>query len=606
MKIFSLASTRILGIAALLYLVQVFPYTGILLMFAGGPFWVGLLIELYFVVLFFEARSGKIPRWLMAVPVLALAAYYGVFAWQRLVEIPGVEAQLRRDNSRLVLRYDPARYALVDADLAHDLDRVAVPVIYAPAPQSVTGFTANRWLSAGQCAGAQHLDFGLNTTSGPRDTCFLEIQETPRKDRLAVTRQGNARLETAWLRAEQLTEIRLNGRLLGRHRIVAIGRLFAFPLLLAGCVLIDNPSEWRCSAGFMYSTVTLDGRPAGAPPEDAQPEVAMLGLPLWTSSQRDGFQGFAENDAAVRVLHGGPSAQMAALVAGTLRRILAGEDFRVPDYMLPWVGRAPDTLAPMAGALARRLADMSVAVAGASAACVQATLPTATPLAQRDGIGWLALAQMPQTDQRDYRQCLARRPQPRWSREQMRILGNALAALPPAAYAPQAGLIADMMGLPDMTELHPALYIRSADAGRRLLPRFARDFQVHELRPANALLPALALCRLGEADAATRAEMKTRFLAGDEPGLHADDPHYGAALVMALVRLHETAFIAANRAAAIAKLQQDDHAITTATAGDRLEAWLAGRQWSAVGPGNCMTHAFTREVKLPPAMWPLP
>jgi hypothetical protein len=63
------------------------------------------------------------------------------------------------------------------------------------------------------------------------------------------------------------------------------------------------------------------------------------------------------------------------------------------------------------------------------------------------------------------------------------------------------------------------------------------------MSPQYTSLPLLAICRVGHVNAQIRSEIKKRFLEGDEPALRKDDPLWGGALVLALLKLGEREFL---------------------------------------------------------------
>ena len=58
---------------AALVALQVFPYTGVFLMIVGAAFVTGLVLHVFLIALFVEAFVGRLPRYLIAIPMQPIA-----------------------------------------------------------------------------------------------------------------------------------------------------------------------------------------------------------------------------------------------------------------------------------------------------------------------------------------------------------------------------------------------------------------------------------------------------------------------------------------------------------------------------------------------------
>jgi hypothetical protein len=104
-------------------------------------------------------------------------------------------------------------------------------------------------------------------------------------------------------------------------------------------------------------------------------------------------------------------------------------------------------------------------------------------------------------------------------------------------------------------------------------------------------LPMLAICRIGEADDAVIAEMKTRFLAAKFP--HDTDQ---SALLVTLLKLGQESFLREHLDAVLANLR------------DWSEAVLGKKGWTQTGPNNCMpkewpTTDYLSAIMAPGLKW---
>src|SRR5262249_8895635 len=91
---------------------QALPYPGIFLMMFGAPFLCGLLSHVFLIGLAVEVMLGRVPRFLLFIPLVAYGAYYAIYLKQSL-DIRTGALQLQASNPSLVLQFDPTRYSLV-------------------------------------------------------------------------------------------------------------------------------------------------------------------------------------------------------------------------------------------------------------------------------------------------------------------------------------------------------------------------------------------------------------------------------------------------------------------------------------------------------------
>jgi len=111
-RLTSLFSVWALIAFAVLGLLQLFPYTGVILMVLGGALWCGLAVQAFLIGLGVEAALGRVPRFLLVVPLAAYAGYYVMYL-QQTREIHAKAEQLRASNPSLVLPFDPTQHSLV-------------------------------------------------------------------------------------------------------------------------------------------------------------------------------------------------------------------------------------------------------------------------------------------------------------------------------------------------------------------------------------------------------------------------------------------------------------------------------------------------------------
>jgi hypothetical protein len=126
----TVSGIALLAIAAL-FALQAFPYTGLFLMIFGGALLVGLLVHVFLIGLFVEASMGRVPRALIAIPIIAYAGYYALYTYQT-IDIRQKSAQLRKENSGKIFDFDPEVYSLVTPDAQTLVGQYAIPLAYQP------------------------------------------------------------------------------------------------------------------------------------------------------------------------------------------------------------------------------------------------------------------------------------------------------------------------------------------------------------------------------------------------------------------------------------------------------------------------------------------
>ncbi len=533
MKIFSRASVW-LAVAALgSYLLQLLPFPGIFLMLLGGPFLTGLLIDLFFVALFVEALTRRLPRIFAIIPVAALVAYYGFYLQQTLA-LNARNTALHAANAIPAVPFDPDRHALVDEDSLEIVRRYAVPRAYQRYANYPEGYLVSLLTPADDCRAMANdsevrvrKSYGAGRGMGKhfRDICDLSFPDRPQLPLMEVVRSGD--IEGRLVRhgrdsGEQITEIRADGAIRARFTTYFTTRLAIFPLFLAGCVLIDEPSSWSCVAGFHRTVTALDGYSAGASAADrTAPERILLKLREYDDAELDDFHGYPQNKPFVDKASG-EAGRVADRAFAALQAALASGGAALPSGMAYAVTQMPDRLAPLAASIAARFESL---------------------INEKD---------VP----RD---------------ETQRVLDNALTAVPDADFGPLAPALFAAL---HETRRHqfqfpfPFLYIRSG--GYAPVAELKADYLNWNKKSYLKTVPVLAICRAGKADAETIAAFKTDFG-------NATDDLYRQALAVALLKLGQRDFLRQN----IGVMRRNTR--------DWLTMLLDGKGWNATGPNNCMT-----------------
>jgi len=91
---------------------QWLPIPGAYLTFLGGALLCGLALHAFLLGLLVEAAAGKLPRFLIVIPLAAYGGYYFMYLKQGW-EIGAKAAQMQAGNPLLVRKFDPTVNSLV-------------------------------------------------------------------------------------------------------------------------------------------------------------------------------------------------------------------------------------------------------------------------------------------------------------------------------------------------------------------------------------------------------------------------------------------------------------------------------------------------------------
>ena len=315
-RLTSLFSVWALIAFAVLGLLQLFPYTGVILMVLGGALWCGLAVQAFLIGLGVEAALGRVPRFLLVVPLAAYAGYYVMYL-QQTREIHAKAEQLRASNPSLVLPFDPTQHSLVLPQMHAQLvaGHYDVPMTYDTNPNfKPEGFVSHRLLNRQQCTDATaaqarlraqrsraafglvtqvRVEDGAITPTYIKDVCLLNFPEKPPLQQIVVTRRGD---DAVWRRErgilEQTTDFSLDGKLFATYHTASVWRLSPFPLLLIGCALNSGAPSWDCFANFNHALEVINTTPDNV--DSARydlPESIVLGLRKYLPNDYVEFRG---------------------------------------------------------------------------------------------------------------------------------------------------------------------------------------------------------------------------------------------------------------------------------------------------------------------------
>ena len=529
----------LLALAVLIGL-QAIPIVGVVLMLFGSVFIAGFAVHAFLVGLAVEALTGRVSRALIAIPLLAYGGYYVMYAAQRS-EIAHKSAQMRATNPGKIFDFNPDLHSLVIKEPVPFINAHEVPVAYEANPNfHPEGHMAHRLIPRAQCDIKRDTQARVSTLGVhldgvfQRQVCQLQMPEAPAHAVVAAVRRGDLDI---WKHRreimEQTTDLVFDGKVVGSYRTASVWRLPSLPVLVISCGL--GPSS-TCF-DFWRTWESIDAVPDGVDRTQYDTPVSiMLGLRKYTAADLASFRGFAQNAPALASAAAEP-ARIEDGVFAVLQQILDGQDVTPPHNMGYSIATNPQRLAPFAGAMVKRFAELVTA---------------------------------PPSQNRDYAE---------------RALATGIAALPRAAFTGVADQVFELIHDAKVADRFPTLFLRAADAGPRTFD-FYKSAILAEKRVLRPLL-VLAVCRIGQADAATVAEFKRRFLDENE-----DTRSMKPALFVALIKVGEEAFARENLKLLQPRLAQWANAV------------LAGEGTTGVGPNNCMGEQWGYTDYLGPDLQP--
>jgi hypothetical protein len=528
---------------AALIALQILPIPGIYLMMFGAPVLAGLLAHVLLASLFLESIIGRIPPAFAAIPVLAYGAYYADYFYEGWA-IHKEAGIVRSDEPDVALRFDPAKQSLVVKDAWAFVSDYDVPVAYeVDANVKPDGYESYRLLPADQCAIARSARAMPGKTRvlprghgkfGDDPSCVFATPERPPRAIVAISGPG---ADEMWKRTPGIVEASVVVALAGQPIATYVAgayawRLSPFPFVFIGCALIDNPAEWWCGEQFdrkltqigridatkseelvfalaadmlgVGKLPTAGGHAVPRPTDDLDvllaklpkiPELARIepgnGVPPDGGDLFAAFAGFLASDEYATTKSG----------AWTML-VVDGADYPSRDLTDAVVGD-PARAGPLRDQMIAKLVAMRAhGVSGVS--------------------GWVGLVE------------------------------HGLRVIPkPVFVAIPDDSLASLLQYLDASEewRSGGLYERAADVGKRALPFYSDQIVRYAHIWPQGKHPALAICRIGEADDAARQALRAaylKFLPGDPKKMSFNVEQYGSALFLALLATGDEQFLRDN------------------------------------------------------------
>jgi hypothetical protein len=265
-----------------IFLLQLFPFTGIFLMLVAAPLWSIATINLGFLSLAIESLLGRIGMMWLVLPLAWFAGYAGAahVSQQRVAEL---DAKLRAANASERLKFEAAKQALVFDGRSEDLSgahssivqNYRIPVAYQVRTErkqrihhasrvaadkvcdtvkgdrsySAAGINIS-WFHEGESLRGRRLVKGL---------CMISSPEDPELPAVLVEAKREKHADLILPHTLTRTTIRDPG---GAKAELVTGHAQSLPWLpmpYMGCALNSGAPSWDCFAGFWRNRVGLGG-----------------------------------------------------------------------------------------------------------------------------------------------------------------------------------------------------------------------------------------------------------------------------------------------------------------------------------------------------------
>lgn len=260
-------------LTGLLFLLQLFPGIGIVLMLFGAAFWSAILINCGMIGIVAEVWKRRVPHAWLILPLSFYGGYY-TFAAIDYWSLHSLRRAADTANSAVSIPFAPSRQALVINGGGEGpvlIQNFALPVVYSSTSHTNAAYHSNRLvktetchairdLPAARAAGIMLSGFHNGDETGDRELetrfCILTMPETPSLPLVTVTQdQKEARKGFMPVSVITTTVTMSNGRRF-ELRGGSAAPLRTFPLPVMGCALNSSNPSWDCNIGFMRAGFT--------------------------------------------------------------------------------------------------------------------------------------------------------------------------------------------------------------------------------------------------------------------------------------------------------------------------------------------------------------
>ena len=261
-------SLLLLPATGFLFLLQLFPLTGVFLMMLAAPFWSVLLINGAFIGTATEVALKAVPRWWLLLPI-AWFGGYAIVAGRDHFAVAALRAELAASNGKARFRFNPERNSLVfvgeNSDAAWLVKNYDLPVAYELTTPDISRMRSHRIIARSLCSQIRanaafqgsHIWTSGFFDDGPigkrrmdRRFCKLTQFEQPSL--------AQARLEIHEFESKRGTlpvvftniDVRSPDGEQAQLRGGSASPLYWLPMPVIGCALNSGAAKWQCFAGF--------------------------------------------------------------------------------------------------------------------------------------------------------------------------------------------------------------------------------------------------------------------------------------------------------------------------------------------------------------------
>jgi hypothetical protein len=266
-------SICLFAITGILFLLQLFPYTGIFLMMLGAMGWSTILINLGFIVMIIESLYRKLPRWFILFPII----YFGGYAALTIAshtEFYLLQRDATIKNQSANIPFNSEIHALVIGKTDSMLSGMAnwmvqsydIPVIYDKNPNFHTANHLSYRLAGKFICDKARKNFTVNTGifTNPvyengkmsKDLCAIRKPEDPTLPIYTLTTTESSRYKaktTDFLLPTYDITITITDPIGHEYKLYG-GTAEPFrwlPMPVIGCWLNSGAAKWECDATFM-------------------------------------------------------------------------------------------------------------------------------------------------------------------------------------------------------------------------------------------------------------------------------------------------------------------------------------------------------------------
>ncbi len=313
MKCFKLWSVRFSLVYAILLALQIFPITGMFLMFGramAGPYVWGLIPHIITVGVIIDICTKKLPRIFWVMPVVLYGGYYAVFISQGII-ISNTQRSLQESNPVQIIKYDPSLHSLVLNDGGNIGKYYKIPVSFEQNSNFPQGYLSYRMASEELCNAVRSAKFDIfeadtlyfhwNRSDKIFDSimpkqCQISSAEKPEKEIIRIRADEGLLYNKEQKGPVYITshQFYLNDKLMGTFKSARASKLPFFPFLVIGCALNSAAPSWECFTQFYGVSKTLNTFVDKEAIQD-NPVAIMLGLKKYKEADFSNFQDYPEN-----------------------------------------------------------------------------------------------------------------------------------------------------------------------------------------------------------------------------------------------------------------------------------------------------------------------